>query len=1126
MGSLANSASAQTWIGPTGNFSVANNWLGATAPVLGTVATPVNLTFFAGNAGAVTATNDLGSPWVAKSLAFNVNNAFTMQGSVSTNLFQLVGPSPSITMSGLGSAAVSLTGGNIQLAGNTTIGGAGPANITLSGVISEDFATSGVHRSLTISGGAALRELRMVSLASSANTFAGGLILDGGTVTTGSFGPGVFGAAGSTLTVTANGGTINDSSNMSSGCSLATIQLNGDLHIIGTGVAMPLVSGSASTLLNGPGSLIVNTTNSTSMTLYSNSTGFTGAFIIDQSELPQFTGSAGGVALSSIGALNGLNGAITNAASIDIRAGGTLNLTNSITNSLQNGNRIGDTTPVRLRSANFTLNGPAQAGTSGFNPAPLTENIGTLIGAGMSAVTVLSSTGAVTTTLNPSSLSRVERGTFLFRGTSLGDGTVATRGNITFTSDPSGSLVGGGGAPGSINISIFPYAIGGTTTTDNGSSFVTYDANGVRLLTASEYLLDDLSGGITTANVKLDNGSSGVAAATEVPVNSLLLATNGANTGSVTGTGTLDVTSGAILCTTTAAATITPTVNFGSTEGVIYCTGAGGLTISGALTGSNGLTKSGAVSASAAANTLTLTGSNTGLTGPLTMNAGSINFNALAALPGTGAITANGSAVLGFTSSAVSLTYSGTTPLTLGRAVAVNTGFMTFAATDTGTGGSLTLDQQISGAGSVNLQAGTADIFVTGTGNIYTGKTRFSAGNIHIAGDGSTGAGGGWSFGNGATLTLEGNVGNSRAVNFEGGANGATINTNGHDMTLSGPMVSFGGNGLTASSTGTITKNGAGTLTLTNAANTVGLAVMVNGGALVVNGNLGANSAAGGLSVNSGAVLAGSGTIYRNTWGYVRTGAGSVASPFIYSGNGGIVAPGSSGPGILTFWGSLDLAPAKVAGGTAPNVVGTPAAGPSTLSMKLNGPVAGTGYDQIQTFLQNGSPASQVILGDGTATWAANLSLSLGYAPSASDVFWLILNTNAYQANLGTANTTTGTFAGLPEGATVTLGTVAGRTYTAKISYKGDFATSNPTAGTGNDVVLYGVDYTPKCGSADFNCDGDVGTDLDIEAFFACLAGSCPPPPCTGSADFNADGDVGTDADIEAFFRVLAGGSC
>lgn len=60
--------------------------------------------------------------------------------------------------------------------------------------------------------------------------------------------------------------------------------------------------------------------------------------------------------------------------------------------------------------------------------------------------------------------------------------------------------------------------------------------------------------------------------------------------------------------------------------------------------------------------------------------------------------------------------------------------------------------------------------------------------------------------------------------------------------------------------------------------------------------------------------------------------------------------------------------------------------------------------------------------------------------------------------------------------------------------------------------------------SADFDTDGDVGTDADIQAFFACLAGDC----CAtcGSADFNADGDIGTDADIESFFSVLSGGNC
>jgi hypothetical protein len=54
----------------------------------------------------------------------------------------------------------------------------------------------------------------------------------------------------------------------------------------------------------------------------------------------------------------------------------------------------------------------------------------------------------------------------------------------------------------------------------------------------------------------------------------------------------------------------------------------------------------------------------------------------------------------------------------------------------------------------------------------------------------------------------------------------------------------------------------------------------------------------------------------------------------------------------------------------------------------------------------------------------------------------------------------------------------------------------------------------------DFNLDGDIGTDQDIEAFFRALAGS------GGNSDFNIDGDYGTDQDIESFFCALAGGSC
>jgi hypothetical protein len=76
------------------------------------------------------------------------------------------------------------------------------------------------------------------------------------------------------------------------------------------------------------------------------------------------------------------------------------------------------------------------------------------------------------------------------------------------------------------------------------------------------------------------------------------------------------------------------------------------------------------------------------------------------------------------------------------------------------------------------------------------------------------------------------------------------------------------------------------------------------------------------------------------------------------------------------------------------------------------------------------------------------------------------------------------------------------------------------------DALAVAVAPAPACGTSDFNGDGDVGTDADIEAFFACLGGSCCAECYEGGSDFNADGDFGTDADIESFFRVLAGGPC
>jgi hypothetical protein len=89
---------------------------------------------------------------------------------------------------------------------------------------------------------------------------------------------------------------------------------------------------------------------------------------------------------------------------------------------------------------------------------------------------------------------------------------------------------------------------------------------------------------------------------------------------------------------------------------------------------------------------------------------------------------------------------------------------------------------------------------------------------------------------------------------------------------------------------------------------------------------------------------------------------------------------------------------------------------------------------------------------------------------------------------------------------------------------QGSFTLQNPP-GRIAWVRIYVAPPT-HCGSADFNGDGDLGTDQDIDAFFACLAGSCCATCDPQGSDFNGDGEFGTDRDIEAFFRILAGGAC
>jgi hypothetical protein len=143
--------------------------------------------------------------------------------------------------------------------------------------------------------------------------------------------------------------------------------------------------------------------------------------------------------------------------------------------------------------------------------------------------------------------------------------------------------------------------------------------------------------------------------------------------------------------------------------------------------------------------------------------------------------------------------------------------------------------------------------------------------------------------------------------------------------------------------------------------------------------------------------------------------------------------------------------------------------------------------------------------------------------------------------NVGTPGNPVWQFQGCNTNTNMVIPTSGGGTITVHDVVGFEIRPLNPTPSTasrirhvvitknGTEMELRRVNVLPplpQCGDQDFNGDGDYGTDADIEAFFACLGGSCCSTCYEGGSDFNADGDYGTDADIESFFRVLGGGPC
>lgn len=396
-----------------------------------------------------------------------------------------------------------------------------------------------------------------------------------------------------------------------------------------------------------------------------------------------------------------------------------------------------------------------------------------------------------------------------------------------------------------------------------------------------------------------------------------------------------------------------------------------------------------------ALNNVRLTTTVAGIDTATTVNA--IHLAGNASIAGTGTLTINSGTILSANNGAL-----GANSLDVANLVFTGGEAIFYTPTD------LTVISALTGA-TVLTKAGSGRLVLAGT-NSFTGNPIVNGGLLAIDGNARLGtATNNVNLNNGGgiqattSFTLDNSGANKRGI-ILGAASGRIDVPNLSDTfvvsgTISGGVGSVNAAGIGATTgsfareTTVLTKSGPGVLTLTGT-NTFTGRLDINAGTVVVgdgvSGSLGAN---GHVAVNSGGTLKGTGTI-----------GGTVTVN-----NGGIFAPGNS-PGLINT-GSLSLASG------------------STLSLELNSTVAATGYDQVNV--------------SGSVALGGSLSLSLGFAPTENvDRFFVILNDGV--------DAISGTFAGLPQGATFTS-----EGYMWQISYQADSGSSAFTGG--NDVALMAV---------------------------------------------------------------------
>ena len=448
-----------------------------------------------------------------------------------------------------------------------------------------------------------------------------------------------------------------------------------------------------------------------------------------------------------------------------------------------------------------------------------------LLATGGGTLAINNTDSAYTTTLSAASLSRsawsmpvpayypvsftlVREGTLVIQPVT---GNLATKELLTFTK-----------APTLTNGIMSPWAVAQASGTDSAADFLTHSGNSTPVTPFNAYKTGDINAAGATDVYRADEAQNLSADRTVYALKSVgaVIDTGGhaLTVGNGAGQGGIIINGGEIRDGTLA---------FGAAEGVIY-TSSDGAAISSTVTGSAGLTTLGP-------GTLTVLGPNS-YTGPTMVAAGTLKFGAANVIPSASAVTLGLEARLdlnGFDWSPGSIGGGGEIALS-GGAV------LTLGAGDT----SVAYDGTVSGNGGI-VKIGTGALVLSGS-STYTGGTIVSGGILYIEGDDSLGAPTSGLTIAGATLYLDGDFTLHAARPVILDDPGATVVS--PSASVVAGVISGGGS---------LTKNGSGTLTVSNTN-------AYTGGTTVSAGTFAGVAQTTGSPFGSGAIAVGDATLQLN----------------------------------------------------------------------------------------------------------------------------------------------------------------------------------------------------------------------------------------------------------------------